>query len=82
MESQTKLGKVVKEFEDRDVRIERVWVLYLIVPSLVDNFHNVYAASITLINCGILSALINIVFISCGVSTASTVWRPKWEHLE
>ena len=40
MESQTKLGKVVKEFEDRDVRIERVWVLYLIVPSLVDNFHN------------------------------------------
>ena len=40
METRTKIGKVVKEFECHNVRIERVRVLYLLVPSIVDNFHN------------------------------------------
>ena len=37
---QTKLGNIFKEFEGRDVCIERVQVLYLLVPSLVDHFHD------------------------------------------
>ena len=40
MNPQTKLGKVVKESEGCDVRIKCVRVLYLLLPSLVDNFHN------------------------------------------
>ena len=40
METQTKIGKVVEEFEGRDVRIERVRVLDLLVPRLVDDLHD------------------------------------------
>ena len=39
-ETQTKLVKVIEEFEGRDVRIERVWVIKLLVLHLVDNFRD------------------------------------------
>ena len=31
---------MVKNFEGRKVHIERLWVLYILVPSLVYHFHN------------------------------------------
>ena len=39
-------------------------------------------AFIALMNCGIPSALVKIVFISCGISTESTAWRPKQIRLD
>ena len=44
METQTKLGKVVEEFEVRDDHIERVRILELLVPRLVDDFHDGFFA--------------------------------------
>ena len=35
-----KLGEMVKEFEGCDVRIKRILVLELLVPYLVDDFHD------------------------------------------
>ena len=39
MDSRTKLGEMVKEFEGRDFRTKRIRVLELLVPCLVDDFH-------------------------------------------
>ena len=35
-----KFGEMVKEFEGRDVCIKRIWVHELLVPRLVDDFHD------------------------------------------
>ena len=40
METRKKLVKVVEEFEGRDICIERVWFLEILVPFLVDDFHD------------------------------------------
>ena len=36
----TKFGEMVKEFEGRDVWIERIWVLEFLLPCIVDDFHD------------------------------------------
>ena len=40
MESWKKLNKMVKKFEGRDVCIKRIWVFELLLPCLVDDFHD------------------------------------------
>ena len=42
METRTKLGKVVEDFDVCGVYIERVWVLDILLPRLVDKVHGYF----------------------------------------